>query len=114
MMRTATEAASRADRILSASVPVADIIAYLNQDVYLSKRSAAAYCDLGVKKIETAIRLGQVRAFSVGKKILIKRSELDAWIQAGEVTRAPEPQKTDLQDLVGRAIATAQKRRSKP
>ncbi|MBN2339473.1 MAG: excisionase family DNA-binding protein [Acidobacteria bacterium] len=77
----------------------------------MSKRSAAAYCDLGVKKIETAIRLGQVRAYSVGKKILLRRSELDAWIQAGEVTRAPEPQKTDLQDLVGRAIATARSRR---
>lgn len=113
-MRPANEAPPRAARLLASTVSVAEILAYVQQDCFLSKRSAAEYSDLGVKKIETAIRLGQLRAFTVGKKLVIKKSELDRWIEAGEVTRRSEPQKTDLQALLTSAIATARKRRPTP
>ncbi len=60
---------ARADRVLSASVSVAEILAYLQRDCFLSKRSAARYATWP-EKIDTAIRLAITRVF-VGRKLLI-------------------------------------------
>jgi excisionase family DNA binding protein len=110
---------ARANSILSGHVTVAEILAYLQSDCYYSKKAATQYCGTGIKKIEEAISNGKLRAFTVGRKILIRKSDIDAWIQGGEVTRADRMvSKNDLQNLTAKALerakATVAARRGEP
>jgi hypothetical protein len=99
---------AQAKRILDGQVSVAEILAYLQSDRFMSKRSAQHYCDLGEKKIEEFIRTGKLRAFNCGKKILIRKSDLDALILGHEITREThEADKSDLQRLTDRALEQA-------
>ena len=96
------------ERILNASASVGEIIAYVQTDCYYSVKAASRYAGIGIKKIETAIRTGKLRAYAVGRKRLVKRSSIDAWIQAGEITREnKEIEKTTLQNLTDKALEQA-------
>jgi len=97
-----------ASRILGSTVSVAEIMPYLQNDCFLSKKSATKYTDLGMRKIKEGISSGKLRAFRIGRKILLRRSDVDAWIQAGEVTREKQTQdKSDLQRLTDLALERA-------
>jgi excisionase family DNA binding protein len=99
-------------RIHEGIVRVWEILAYLEADRYMTKRTAAAYIDHSDRIIEAAIRTGQLRAFRIGKKVLLRKSDIDAWILAGEVTRENRGVgKSDLRKLMDRAIETAKAKR---
>lgn len=103
---------ARGERILNASVSVGEIIAYLQEDHFMSKTSAAKFIDHADKRIiEQGIREGHLRAFKVGKKVLVRKSDLIAWIERHEVTReGKQAARTDLQNLVSLAIEKAHAR----
>ena len=102
----------RAARILRGSVSVWEILVYLETDRYMTRRTAAAYIDHSDRIIEAAVRAGQLRAFRIGKKILLRKFDIDAWILAGEVTQEGRGVgKRDLQKLMDRAIETAKAKR---
>jgi excisionase family DNA binding protein len=98
-------------RILEGTIKVWEILPFLQTDHYLTKLSAAVFIDhKNDRKIEEGIRSGQLRAYRIGKKILIKKSELIAWVESHEVTRENrEANKTDLQKLVDGAMERAKK-----
>jgi hypothetical protein len=97
-----------ARKILESRVTVREILAYLQTDYWMSKRSGIQYSGVGIKKIEKAIRTCRLRSFTVGKKILLRKSDIDAWIMAGEVTpQNREVEKTSLQKLTDRALEQA-------
>jgi excisionase family DNA binding protein len=102
----------RASRILEGTVKVWEILPFLESDHYMTKLSAAAFIDhKNDRKIEEGIRSGQLRAYRIGKKILIRKSELIAWVESHEVTRENrKANRTDLQKLVDGAIDQARKR----
>lgn len=104
------KAGAQAERILGAHVDVAEILAYLQQtDCFLTKASAAKFIDhRDCRILEHAIRTGRLRAFRVGKKTLIRKAELVAWIEAGEITLTDRAQhKTEQQTRMDRAIEMA-------
>ncbi len=97
-----------ARKINSGLVSVAEILSYVQDDCYMTKSSAARYIDHDKRKIEEAIRTGKLRAFRCGKKCLVKKSDIDAWIEAGEITRAnTQADKNGLQQLTDLALERA-------
>jgi excisionase family DNA binding protein len=103
---------TRANRILQAQVSVAEILAYLSTDCYMTKTTAAKYIDHNDKKIEELIRSGQLRAYRIGKKTLVKKSDLERVIAQHEVTREKkQSDKSDLSELVTRAVEAARHRK---
>jgi hypothetical protein len=77
---------------------------------YLSKKHAAIVYDTSVGKLEGEIRAGRLRAFNIGRKILIGKKSLDAWISSCEVTHQEQSaKKSDLRLLVDRAVERARK-----
>jgi hypothetical protein len=104
-----SEDLARAERMLSGSISVAEIISYLQTDCFLTKSSAAKFIDHHDERIiEQAIRSRQLRAFRASKKILIRKSDLIAWVESREITKADQVEhKTDLQRLMDAAIEKA-------
>lgn len=81
-----------------------------SEQKYLSKRHAAGFVDLSIGKIEAAIRAGELRAFNVGRKILVRKLDLEAWISSREVSRPEQcSHKSELRLLVDRAVEHARK-----
>lgn len=78
---------------------------------YLSKKHAAITYDVSVGKLETEIRAGRLRSFNVGRKILLKRTDLEEWIASCAVSW-PDPRagKSELKLLVERAVESAKRR----
>jgi len=77
---------------------------------YFSKRDAAIVYAVSVGKIEAEVRAGRLRAFNVGKKLLLKKTDLDAWISSREVSRPEQcSHKSELRLLVDRAVETARR-----
>jgi excisionase family DNA binding protein len=109
-MPTAEDLA-RAERILKGTVSVSEVLAFINSDCFLSKQSATQCIDhKDERKIEEAVRLGRLRAYRVGKKTLIRKSDLFAWVMSGEITcEKSQANKTELQQLTDRAVDQARK-----
>jgi excisionase family DNA binding protein len=103
---------AQANRILNGHIGVAEILAYLDSERYMTKRDAAhGYSGLGELKLGQLIKTGKLRAFRIGKKTLIRKSDLDAVILAHEITPEIQKQdKNDLQKLTARAIEQARAR----
>ncbi len=59
-------------------ISVGEILAYINQDRYLSLSEAVAYLNLSERTIRE--RLLEIPHFRVGSKLLFRKSELDAWL----------------------------------
>ena len=77
---------------------------------YLTKRHGALYADVGIGKLEVAIRVGELRSFRLGRKTLLLRSDLDEWIARHEMTPIErQASKSELQQLLNRAITHARK-----
>ncbi len=100
---------ARAERILGASISVAELLAYLRDDRYLTKQSATAHIDHhDVRVIEHAIRRGELPAYRIGKKTLIKKSDLEAWVMRGRIDiETGDEGKSQLQTVMDRVIQTA-------
>ncbi len=63
------------------------------------------------RPVRNAIRAGHVRAFKIGKKILVERQSLESWIQNHEITPAQiQAERSELQLLMDRAIQYAKKK----
>jgi excisionase family DNA binding protein len=100
---------AQVERMLTGCVSVAEILHYLQNDYFLTKTSAARFIDYHDERvIEQAIRAGQLRAYRINKKVLIKKSDLEAWVLRGEITRPAQTEnKNDLQRLMDAAISKA-------
>ncbi len=78
---------------------------------YLTKPHAAAIFDLKVRALENAVRAGQIRAFKIGKKVLLERASIDEWIRSHEITAATRAEeKSELARKFDRVIAEARRR----
>jgi excisionase family DNA binding protein len=77
---------------------------------YLTKQHAMVIYDLKKRSIDAAIRAGQIRAFKIGKKILLDKASIDEWIQAHEIIASDrQTVKSELQKLMDRAIQHARR-----
>jgi len=78
---------------------------------YLTKPHASVIYDLKPRSLEGAIRAGRVRAFKIGRKILIEKASIDQWIQAHEIQPVDRRvEKSELQKLMDRAIRIAREK----
>jgi excisionase family DNA binding protein len=90
-------------------VRLSDVLPYLLDDPFLAKAAASQY--LGQKTdhlINQMIRNNRIRAFQVGKKILVRKSDLDRAVESCEVNNQKHIEKNNLQLLVDRAVERAQ------
>ncbi len=84
-----------------------------NSPAYFSKKHAEIYSDLKRRSLEDAIRKGKLRAFRIGKKTLIEKASLDDYIHQHEITLTDRQiEKSQLQNLLARAIDHARKERA--
>lgn len=68
---------------------------------FLTRKNGAKFAGLGTTTIDKAIRENQLLAFKVGRSVMIRRSDLEAWITArpiqyvshNEVLAVVEPHK---------------------
>jgi hypothetical protein len=83
--------------------------------LYLTKAHSCIAFDVKKRMLENAIRAGQVRAFRIGRKILIEKASIETWIQSCEITPTDRQiVKSELQQLMDRAIAHAKKKTCPP
>ena len=64
---------------LQGTIDICEVLRYLEQDRYLGKRAAVAYLSLSARTLQG--RLDEIPHFRVGRKILFRKSELDAWME---------------------------------
>ncbi len=61
-------------------------------------------CEISKRQVKGAIRAGELRAYRVGRRLLVRRSELDAWIVRPEHRVQPdiedEPDHEDHADRI--------------
>jgi excisionase family DNA binding protein len=79
-------------------VSVAEIIQYMMSDCWLDKQAASRYLSLSVRTIEE--KLEEIPHSKVGRKLLFKRSQLDAWVEGQASTK-----QQDLHRLADEAVA---------
>jgi len=65
------------------------------KDQYFDLRGASGYSSMAVSTIRSYIKAGSLPAYKVGGKVLIRRSELDSWIETFRINK-----KQDLNVLV--------------
>ena len=83
-MRTVAErTAAEMERIEESLISVAEVLAYLETDRYLSLKEAAEYLPLSERTIREHLKV--IPHFRYGKKIIFRRSELDGWIESFRV-----------------------------
>ena len=71
------------------------------KDGYFDLPGLAKYCSLKVPTLRDHIRSGDLPCFKVKGKILIKKSEFDAWLEGYRVN-----QKKDLNDVVDEILTS--------
>ena len=81
---------------------------------YLTKQHASTVFDIKERKLGDAVRKGFVRAYRIGRKVLLERASIEEWIHGNEITPTDrERTKTELQKLLIRAIQHARMVRGK-
>jgi len=86
------------EQFLEGTVSVREILAYLDQDRYLSLAQASEYLGISTRTLRDRDDLPRYR---VGKKILLfKKSELDTWLE-----QYREGGKDELDELVNETLA---------
>lgn len=73
----------------------------LPDTAYFDLKGANAYCSLSGSALRNHINSGELPCFKVKGKILIKRSELDAWIEAYRHNR-----KQNINTIVNEALTS--------
>ncbi len=85
------------EQFLEGTVSVREILAYLDQDRYLSLAQASEYLGISTRTLRDRDDLPRYR---VGKKILLfKKSELDTWLE-----QYREGGKDELDELVNETL----------
>ena len=69
------------------------------KDGYFDLRGLSAYSALGVGTLRDHIRSGDLPAFKVKGKILVKKSEFDHWIEAFRINK-----REDLDNIVKKVM----------
>jgi excisionase family DNA binding protein len=64
---------------------------FLTKSEFLTKQQAGEYLSLSTKTIERLILRGEIPAYKVGRRIRIRRDELEDWIKAQQVQPYPVP-----------------------
>ena len=75
------------------------------KDQYFDLRGLSVYAALGVGTLRDHIKSGDLPAFKVKGKILVKRSEFDTWIEGYRLNM-----KQDLKNLVNDVIGQVVRR----
>jgi excisionase family DNA binding protein len=88
---------------IKGTVSVSEILAYMEQDRYLSKKDAANYLGLSVRGMSK--HLAAMSCYRIGKKLLFRKSELDDWMEQFK----EEPRKLDLRRLLDDAVEQARR-----
>lgn len=57
-----------------------------NQKTWLNSAEAAAYLSISVSNLRQKIRRGQIRAYKFGRRLRIKREELDQLLESYLIT----------------------------
>ncbi len=87
------------EQFLEGTVSVREILAYLDQDRYLSLAQASEY--LGISTRTLRDRLDEIPHRRLGTRLLLfKKSELDAWLE-----QYREGGKDELDELVDETLA---------
>ena len=60
------------------------------KDQYLDLRGLSAYSALGVSTLRDYIRAGSLPCFKLKGKVLVKRSEFDAWMEKRRVQKGKD------------------------
>jgi hypothetical protein len=80
------------------------------EPAYITKQHASIVYDLKTRSLEDAVRKGFVRAFRIGRKVLIEKVSIEEWIQSHEIAPIDhQATKSELQTLLSRAIEHARK-----
>ncbi len=82
--------------VLSGNVSVAEILAFIKQDKYLTLAEAAEYTRLGERTIKRRLNEIRPRPFRVGNRLLFKKSDLDQWMENHRLRDLPH----DLDEAV--------------
>lgn len=69
------------ERFLGGVVSVREILAYVEQDRFLTLKEAAAYVRLSERTLRRQVNQIQPRPFKYGGKLLFKKSDLDCWME---------------------------------
>jgi excisionase family DNA binding protein len=100
---------ARAANILSGTVSVAEIIAYLQDDRWMDIAAGSTYASVCKRRIKRAIRDGEIPACTIGRKLLVRKSGLDAWITSRTITPLDRKARSEgLAALVDAAVRRAQ------
>jgi excisionase family DNA binding protein len=70
-------------------------------DIIYDLKGLSAYCSLGVPTLRDYIKSGDLPCFKVKGKILVKRSEFDAWLECYRV-----PRKQEINTIVDEVMAS--------
>jgi len=62
-------------------VSVAEVLAYIEQDRFLTLKEAAAYVRLSERTLRRQVNQIQPRPFKYGGKLLFRKSDLDKWME---------------------------------
>lgn len=69
------------EQFLGSVVSVREVLAYVEQNKYMTLKEAAAYLRLSERTLRRQINQIQPRPFKYGKKLLFKKSDLDQWME---------------------------------
>jgi len=78
---------------------VEEILAYVDRDHYMGTSETCWYTGISRRNIEQ--RLDEIPHYRLGRKLLIKKSELDQWLQRYQ----ENPKDLDVQELADEAVA---------
>lgn len=67
------------ERLVSGVVRVSEILDHLDGDCYFSKREASKYAGLSIRSLDSAHDLPRYKP--MGKKVLYRKSDIDAWMR---------------------------------
>jgi len=70
-----------------ALVSLADVLHYIAQDGYLSRRSAAGFLGLSIRTLD---QYREIPRYRIGGKILYRRSELVLWMEGHREPTQPQ------------------------
>ncbi|MDA2933953.1 helix-turn-helix domain-containing protein [Acidobacteria bacterium AH-259-D05] len=90
---------SRVYEILSGTVTVQEILAYLQSDYYMTKRDLSRYLSVSLRTIENL--MVEIPHYKLGRRVLFRKNEIDQWMM--QYHQAPNI--SELKELANEAMA---------